>query len=137
MMCSIISAIAGVMPKSVAQRSEVQINNNAQPQVTCGVVPPAVATENFLQQSGSFLQLIDHSRRGLWRVALRVAFKCNMAMFSLLGCGNCCSVTITFETMGTKMLLAINVSEAVFIAPTERNLSVASGKLSMPGSHMQ
>jgi hypothetical protein len=35
------------------------------------------------------------------------------------------------------MLLAINVSEAVFIAPTERNLSVASGKLSMPGSHMQ
>ena len=137
MMCSIISAIAGVMPKSVAQRSEVQINNNAQPQVTCGVVPPAVATENFLQQSGSFLQFFDHTncytRRGLWRVA----FKCRNALFSVLGCGNCCSIAITFETLGTKMLLAINVGEAVFIAPTERNVSVASGKLSMPGTHMQ
>ena len=46
-----------------------------------------------------------------------------MAMFSLLGCGNCCSVTITFETMGTKMLLAINVSEAVFIAPRKKFVS--------------
>ena len=118
MMCSIISAIAGLMPKSVAQRSVLQINNNVPPQVTCGVVPPTVSTENFTEQPGCFLQFIDHTRRGL----RRVAFKCRNAMFSLLGCSNCRSIAITFETMGTKMLLAVHVSEAVLIAPTERNV---------------